>query len=157
MTCTLTWGQSASQSNTRLRPNFSGTWKLNVLHSGPILPHGLTGLIIVIDHRQPSTVRVIRENMAGETNLTAIFGKDPPSKIDGREHVTRPGAGKTVRATSQWSGDTLVTHQVYTRDGTDFISDTRTTLSNDGKILTIAEDYREPGLERIRDWVFEKQ
>jgi hypothetical protein len=30
-------------------------------------------------------------------------------------------------------------------------------LSPDGQALTMAERYREPGLERVRDWVFEKQ
>ena len=93
--------------------------------------------------------------MTGETYVSAIFGKDPPSIIDGREHVTRPGAGRIVRRTSQWSGDTLVAHQAYTIDGTDYISETERHYQ--GKILTIAEDYREPGMQRIRDWVFEKQ
>lgn len=55
------------------------------------------------------------------------------------------------------SGNVLVTHEVITKDGTDFISDTRATLSKAGRVLTIAEHYREPGLERIRDLVFEKQ
>jgi hypothetical protein len=33
----------------------------------------------------------------------------------------------------------------------------RTSLSADGKVLTMAEHYREPGMERVRDWVYEKQ
>ena len=44
-----------------------------------------------------------------------------------------------------------------TEKGTTYISDVRTYLSPDGKVLTMAEHYREPGMERIRDWVFEKQ
>ena len=71
--------------------------------------------------------------------------------------MTNAGLGKSVRMTVQWSGNVLVTHEVITKDGTDFISDTRATLSKDGRVLTIAEHYREPGLKRIRDWVFEKQ
>jgi hypothetical protein len=43
------------------------------------------------------------------------------------------------------------------RRRTDFVSDARATLSKDGRVLTMAEHYSEPGLERIRDWIFEKQ
>ena len=155
--CTLTWGQSASPSNTRLSPNFSGTWKLNVQRSGPILPRGLTGLVLIIDHREPSVVRISRELITGKTNVTSVFGEDPPSIIDGEEHVTNAGRGKSVRMTVHWSGNVLVTHEVITKDGTDFVSDTRATLSKDGTVLTISEHYSEPGLERIRDWIFEKR
>lgn len=44
-----------------------------------------------------------------------------------------------------------------TEKGTTYVSDVMTSLSPDGKVLTMAEHYREPGLERVRDWVFEKQ
>ena len=139
------------------KPNFTGTWKLNVLRSGPILPHGLTGLVIVIDHRRPSRFRISHEKMTGNTGVAAIFGQDPPSMIDGKEHTTRVRPGKTVKMTAQWSGPVLVTHEVTTVDGTEFVSDTRTSLSDDSQVLTISEHYREPGLDRIRDWVFDRQ
>ena len=48
-------------------------------------------------------------------------------------------------------------HHVITIDGTDYVSEIETRLSNDGQVLTMAEHYWEPGLERIRDWVFERQ
>jgi hypothetical protein len=32
------------------RPNLSGTWKLNLELSGPILPRGTEALTLVIDH-----------------------------------------------------------------------------------------------------------
>jgi hypothetical protein len=140
------------------KPNFTGTWKLNVERSGPILPRGLTGLVLILDHRDPSTILVTGERVTGKPGVIAsVFGEDPPGIIDGKEHVIKPRPGKTVSVTVQWSGFAMVRHQVITADGTDYFSDTRTTLSADGKILTIAEQYREPGMERIRDWVFEKQ
>ena len=40
---------------------------------------------------------------------------------------------------------------------TRYISDINTTLSDDRQTLIMSEYYREPGLERIRDWVFERQ
>jgi hypothetical protein len=44
-----------------------------------------------------------------------------------------------------------------TEDGVEYRSDIRMTLSADGKTLTMAEHHKEPGMERIRDWVFDKQ
>jgi len=123
---------ASSAQDSASKPNFSGTWKLNVKRSGPILPRGLTGLVLTIDHREPSIVRISRELITGKTNVRSVFGEDPPSIIDGEEHVTNALLGKSIRMTVQWSGDVLVTHEVITKDGTDFISDTRTTLSKDG-------------------------
>jgi hypothetical protein len=57
----------------------------------------------------------------------------------------------------RWSGSTLIMHWEMTEHGTTYISDIKTSLSPDGKVLTMAEDYRETGMRRIRDWVFEKQ
>src|SRR5688572_7506134 len=40
-----------AQTNTpKATPNFSGTWKLNLQRSGPIMPRGLEALTLVIDH-----------------------------------------------------------------------------------------------------------
>jgi hypothetical protein len=43
------------------------------------------------------------------------------------------------------------------KDGTEYASDIRMTLSPNGRTLIMEEHYTEPGMERIRDWVFEKQ
>lgn len=59
--------------------------------------------------------------------------------------------------TAHWSGPVLVIREVTIADGTELVSDTCTSLSEDGQILTTSEHYCEPGWERIRDWVFEKQ
>jgi len=42
-------------------------------------------------------------------------------------------------------------------EGITYISDIRTLLSADRKVFTMAEHYREPAMERFRDWVYEKQ
>ncbi len=84
----LTWEQTVPLA-PRIKPNSSGSWKLNVQRSGPILSRGLTGLTIEIDHHEASTVRVLNKQISGKTDGTAIFGDDPPSIADGAEHVTR--------------------------------------------------------------------
>ena len=111
----------------------------------------------MIDHQDPSTVRIKREVLEGKPSVTAIFGDDPAVTIDGKEHLISSGKRGSVSVNTRWSGNDLLRHQVITINGVRYMSDTRTTLSEGGAILTIAEHYREPGLERIRNWVFERQ
>jgi len=69
-----------------------------------------------------------------------------------------PARGKTERSVQKWEGSTLVMHWELTdSEGITYVSDYSTSLSADGKVLTMAEQYREPGMERIRDWAYEKQ
>ena len=144
----------AGQVSAIEHPNLSGTWKLNVARSGPILPRGTEALTIIYEHRDP----LIRYS---ETRT--VFGKTThsdgeTSTIDGRLHVKHPAPGKTERSMQKWEGSTLVMHWELTdAAGVTYVSDIRTSLSADRKVLTMAEHYREPGMERIRDWVFEKQ
>jgi hypothetical protein len=134
-------------------PDFSGTWKLNLQRSGPGMPRGLEALTQFIDHKDPRiTVREIRV-VSGKTTST----KDGVAVIDGIEHVWHPEAGSTVKQRQSWSGNILVKHWEKTVGDTTYVSDIRQRLSEDGRVLIMSEHYREPGLERIRDWVFEKQ
>jgi hypothetical protein len=134
------------------KPNLSGTWKLNLQRSGPILPRGTMALTMKIEHREP----MMRSRETRVVSGKVTTSKDPWTAIDCKEHESKH-PGKTVLSSACWSGRALKTHNVTTIDGVDYISDIATTLSDDGKVLTMAEHYREPGLERIRDWVFEKQ
>jgi hypothetical protein len=147
----VAFGQSVEVVKA-VKPNFSGTWRLNVQRSGPILPRGLESLVIIIDHRDP----VIRSN---ETRTVAgkVTKGGSEARIDGLEHVDNSKPGKTVKQKQSWSGDILLMHWELTENGTTYVSDIRQKLSDDRKVLTMSEHYREPGMERIRDWVFEKQ
>lgn len=145
--------QQANPTTPATRPNFSGTWKLNLQRSGPIMPRGLEALTIVIDHHDPSIT---------SSEMRVVLGKrtssyDGTAMIDDIERVSHPEPGSTEKQRQSWSGATLVKHWEKTEKSTRYISDIRQTLSEDGNVLTMAEHYREPGLERIRDWVFEKQ
>jgi hypothetical protein len=128
-------------------------WKLNVQRSGPILPRGLQALTIVIDHREPRITSRETRVVSGKVTRT----KNATEKIDGIEHVWHPEPGSTVRQRQTWSGSTLLKHWEKTVKGTAYRSEIKQTLSVDGKVLIMSEHYREPGMERIRDWVFEKQ
>jgi hypothetical protein len=134
-------------------PNLSGTWKLNVRRSGPILPRGTEALTIVFDHRDPLIEYSETRTVSGKTTHAGR----KKSTIDGRMRVaSRPG--KTERSMQAWEGSTLVMHWEMTdSQGITYLSDIRTSLSADGNILTMSEHYREPGMDRMRDWVYEKQ
>jgi len=147
----LAFGQSPSDGSSR--PNLSGTWKLNLQRSGPILPRGTEALTVVIDHRE-STIRM-SETRTVSGKVTKGDGAAEP--IDGQEYVSRPEPGKTVKQSKGWSGNALLMYWEMTEHETTYISDIRMTLSEDGKVLVMAEHYREPRIERVRDWVFEKQ
>jgi hypothetical protein len=141
------------QPNPPQKPNFSGTWKLNLRRSGPILPRGLEALTTIFDHRDP----LIKSSETRKVSGKVTVSPGSEARIDGREHVSHPKPGNTERTTQVWSGDALLMHWELTEDGTTYISDIRMTLTEGGKVLVMAEHYREPGMERIRDWVFEKQ
>jgi hypothetical protein len=136
------------------RPNFSGTWKLNLARSGPTLPRGTEALTVVYEHRDPSLKYSEMRIVSGKT--THSDGK--AGTIDGQLHTEHPAPGKTTRSIQKWEGSELVTHWELTdAEGITYVSDIRMSLSPDGKVLTMAEHYREPGMERIRDWVFDRQ
>jgi hypothetical protein len=141
-----------SRSRSAGKPNFSGTWKLNLHRSGPIMPRGLEALTMVIEHRDPEITSAETRVVAGK--VTKGSGT---ARIDGVEHISHPEPDATVRQRQWWSGEGLLSHWEKTAGGITYISDIKQTLSKDGKVLTMSEHYREPGMERIRDWVFEKQ
>jgi hypothetical protein len=152
--CAPTVAPAQSNAQTRTaRPNFSGTWKLNLQRSGPIMPRGLEALTMVIDHREPSITSRETRVVSGKTTSS----KDGTATIDDIEHAWHPEPGITEKQRQSWSGTALIKHWEKTVEGTTYISDIRQTLSEDGKVLIMSEHYREPGMQRIRDWVFEKQ
>jgi hypothetical protein len=151
--CMLVALPLAGQRAPIQRPNLSGTWRLNLERSGPILPRGTEALTLVIDHRDSSIHTSETRTVAGKTT----HSDGGTARIDGRLRSEHPESGKTVRSMKRWSDSTLIMHWEMTENGITYASDIRTSLSRDGKVLTMAEHYREPGMERVRDWVFEKQ
>ena len=109
--------------------------------------------MIVIDHRDPSIT--LRETRVVSGKVTK--SNDDTAEIDGVEHVSHPEPGSTIKQRQIWSGATLIKHWEKSVKDTTYISDIKQRLSDNGKLLIMSEHYREPGMERIRDWVFEKQ
>ena len=144
----LAVGAAVGQSH----PDLSGAWRLNLDRSGPQLPRGTEALTMWIVHRDPFIHTWERRTVSGKVTES----DSGTARIDGMAHVRR-SAGTTTRVIQTWSGDVLTMDWTMTDRGVTYRSRIRTSLSSDGSILTMAEHYQEPGMERIRNWVFERQ
>lgn len=109
------------------RPNFSGTWKLNLGKSNLVQPHARRDVFCKIKHVE-RRLEMVRQ---GDTYHFII---------DGKVHVAFRGAlvpdRDLLMAKTYWDGETLVieTSQEIGPGGTRWVS--RYTLSEDGNSLT---------------------
>jgi hypothetical protein len=92
--CMLVALPLAGQRAPIQRPNLSGTWKLNLELSGPILPRGTEALTLVIDHHDSLIHTSETRTVAGKTT----YSDSATARIDGRLTIEHPEPGKTVRS-----------------------------------------------------------
>jgi hypothetical protein len=141
------------------KPNFSGTWKLNVAKSdfGPV-PGPTSQTVTIQQDGQTIKVHVSAEGEQGKQEFTLTY------LTDGKEVTVSPDAPAahpapevTVQSISAaWEGAVLVVHQKLTY-GTDPVTGvSRYTLSPDGKVLTINSDYTSEMGDATRTLVFDK-
>lgn len=142
------------------KPDFSGTWKLNVEKSdfGPVPgPNAQTDVI----EQKGDTIKihVTAQGDQGDLQYTETL------TTDGKEVAVSPdspGAHPAPEVTMQsiaasWDGATLNVSQKLTY-GTDPVTGvSHYTLSADGKTLTIASDYEGTQGGASRTFVFDKQ
>jgi len=112
------------------KPNFSGSWKLDVEKSdfGPMpKPERID---YVLTHKDPElTVKSTAMTQAGEISNEVKF------LTDGTE-FTNDLHGQQIKGTAKWEGATLVVTQKATMQGTEIVVVTRWTLADDGKSIT---------------------
>ncbi len=112
------------------KPNFSGTWTLNVSKSDFGMLPGPTSRTDVIDHSDPVLKdTVTQETQQGPQNTTLNY------TTDGKE-VTNEQGPMTVKSTLSWDGDNLVVNSSTSIQGSDVTIKQVWTLSADGKTLT---------------------
>jgi hypothetical protein len=133
------------------KPNFSGTWKLNVAKSdfGPLpAPDSRTD---VIEHNDP----VLKVNSSGESaqgkqNVSSTF------TTDGKEVVNKQGP-REIHSTVAWEGANLVVNSKFSFNDNDVTIKSVWTLSPDGKTLTQNAHLAAQMGEADQKYVFEKQ
>ena len=135
-------GSAAAQT----RPDFSGSWKLNVGKSD-IQEVDLRGALFEINHHDPDFVISRKLVYATETNHLSFA-----VKTDGNAVVV-PYGDERLKVAIRWAGGSLL---CSVRDVDDSEADAdrvRYSLSPDGKTLVVTEH----GVSKPRVWVFEKQ
>ena len=142
---------SMAPTSIASRPNFSGTWKLNVEKSdfGP-LP-GPESETEVIEHTDPTIkLAVARKGPDGAQNYNLVLA------IDGKEQVHKVG-DQDVKTTAQWDGSALVVLTKLMFQDNEVQIKSNYTLSPDGKTVNVAAHLSSPMGEADQKLIFEKQ
>ncbi|MGD0001461.1 MAG: hypothetical protein ABSE21_15290 [Bryobacteraceae bacterium] len=132
------------------KPDFSGTWKLNVEKSdfGPMPKPEKADYTIV--HKDPEmNVKSVAVGSMGEiTNEVKIL-------TDGTE-FTNTVRGQEVKGTAKWDGKTLVVTQKLEIQGTAITFIQKWTLSDDGKSIVQEVNISTPQGEVAQKAVLDK-
>ena len=133
------------------KPNFTGTWKLNIGKSdfGPVpAPSTRTDVIT-------STADAIKDVVTSETDQGPV-NYTIDLKTEGTEAILRVG-GRDIKISAKWDGLELSVTQKFTYEGSDVTGNSKWTLSSDGNTLTVNSHYTSPLGELDQKSVFEKQ
>lgn len=141
----------AASAFAQPKPDFSGTWKLNVAKSDFGALPGPSSRTDVITHKEPSLTDEVTAE-AGETkqHYTAKY------TTDGKE-VTNQMGPREVKSTMKWEGGNLVINSKFSYSGSDVTGQSTWSLSSDGKILTVNIHYISAMGETDQKAVYEKQ
>jgi len=127
------------------KPDFTGTWKLNVdksdLGGAPI-----TALVVTVDHKEPVFKLTAKGTAGGED-----FEETESFTTDGKP--SEDSHGGTVKC--QWEGATLAIEGT-TPDGTPF-EHARLSISADGKTVTRDAVQKTDEGEQKRHEIYDKQ
>jgi hypothetical protein len=133
------------------KPDYSGTWKLNVSKSdfGP-LP-GPDTRTDTIDHKDPSLkATTSQDGPQGKQDYTLAI------TTDGKEATNNAG-GMELKSTGGWEGNNLVVNTKLKFQDNDVVIKSVWLLSDDGKTLTQNAHITSPLGELDQKMVFEKQ
>lgn len=134
-----------------MRPNFTGTWKLNTAKSdfGP-LP-GPDSQTSIIEQNDPAMkINARSTGPQGEQNITINF------TTDGKE-ATNSLAGNEVKSTAVWEGSNLVMNAKLKFNEQDVAIKYIWTMGPDGKTMTQDVHYNSPMGEADQKLTFDKQ
>jgi hypothetical protein len=133
------------------KPDFTGTWKLNVTKSdfGP-LP-GPESRTDVITHKEPSLSNSVTAQTAqGKQEYTLSY------TTDGKEALNKMGP-REVKSTLKWDGSNLKVSSTFLFNDSPVTGEATWSLSPDGKTLTINAHFSSTMGEADQTFVFEKQ
>ena len=136
------------------RPNFSGTWVLNLRASKLELKDAPTASTFNIRHTEP--------NFHLKRTHVYADGKRDTWRIDlisdGKHKVVRKDGPNRDVTRMYWDRDVLVLDEKVTApDGSFGTNVVRYSLSNNGNTMTALEHEEYPGGQLTNQWVFDRQ
>jgi hypothetical protein len=133
------------------KPDFSGTWKLNVAKSDFGALPGPDSRTDVITHKEPSlTDEVTSEGAQGKQQYTVKY------TTDGKEATNQIG-GREVKSALKWEASTLLIDSKLLYNETEVNAQFKWSLSADGKTLTINAHYTSSLGETDQKIIMEKE
>ena len=140
----------ASLGLGRGRPNFTGTWVLNLSRSQLQVPPP-DSTIFVITHDDPVMRSFRTHARAGRLDTVTITLRTDSSQIDGELR-----GAKTISWT-WWEGKELVFALALFRGEQRASQTVRYSLSDDGKTFTAIEDVDAGPNSHLNRWVFDRR
>ncbi|HEV7395633.1 MAG TPA: hypothetical protein VGN86_03905 [Pyrinomonadaceae bacterium] len=141
----------AQEKPAQQKPDFNGTWKLNVSKSDFGVLGGPDSRTDVITHKEPSiTDQVSADGQQGKAEYTIKYttdGKENTNQINGRE----------VKSTLKWDANNLKITSKFSFNDNDVDAEATWSLSPDGKTLTIEVHYASALGNAEQKLVLEKQ
>jgi hypothetical protein len=137
------------------KPNFSGTWRLDVAKSDFGPAPAPESIVHVVEHKEPNLkITTTQKGAQGEvTNERALT-------TDGKENTNKmkTNAGEAeAKSTSQWDGKKLATALSFDMQGTTININDTWELSADAKVLTIVRQIKTPQGDFTQTTVYNKQ
>ena len=133
------------------KPDFSGTWALNLEKTRLQSIRGLESGEIVIEHAEPRFRFDRAFAIKGKTDSTSW-----QLTTDGREAAVDEG-GITRKSRLFWDGDTLVLDELLTAKGGEATNRVRYRLRDGGRTLVAEEQFRGSRLSYDNLWVADKR
>jgi hypothetical protein len=122
------------------KPNFSGTWNIDLAKSdfGPAPPPD--SLVAVIDHKEPNIkIATTQKGPMGEVSNERTL------TTDGKENINKmrtPVGDSDMKSTSKWDGKKLITASTMEMQGSTLALNDSWELSEDAKVLTIVREIK---------------
>jgi hypothetical protein len=133
------------------KPDFSGTWKLNVAKSDFGNFPGPSSRTDEITHKEPAiAVNVNLEGPQGKLQFTANY------TTDGKE-VTNKMGDREVKAVARWDGNNLLINSKFNINDAPVTATATWSLGADGKTFTINVHFTSAMGDVDQKLVFEKQ
>jgi hypothetical protein len=149
----------ASVGFAQEKPNFSGTWKLNIGKSdfGPV--PGPNSQTDVIEQKEDAvTISVTAVSDEGTKQYTIKYVTDGQEKmISSDSPGAHPVADVTMQSlTAAWDGPVLVVNQKLLYGDAPVTGVSRYSLSADGKVLTVDSSYSSQEGDATRTFVYDR-